>query len=176
MHSSAELVRSVLRWSITVVSLDPHNSHRGPQLSQFCLGNLMSRADLATITAIAKEIAEIEKAEQTDVYMDSLATCIREQWGKPERIIVRRTGSEDSVMVASRLCTCLNKFGTVEQRSVLEVCCSVKTWKQAEKVFAGRMWYSIRDDFETIAKVFYNKESHTIRTTAEYITKISKKQ
>jgi len=131
---------------------------------------------MVTCVAIAKEIAEIENAEQTDIYMESLVVSIREHWGKPEHAAVRRTGCEDSVIVASRLCTTLNKFASPDKRSILEVCASVTTWKKAEQVFIGRTWHSIRDDFESIARQFYDKESHTIRTTADFIVKISKNQ
>ena len=177
MHATAELVRSVLRWSLTVVAHEEaaHGRFPGPRISQFCLGNLMSRTDPATAAAIAKEIAEIEKAEETDIYMDSLISCIRASWGQRAPGKPRRTGAEDTVMVASRMVSALRQFSNSQDRELMEVCCSVKTWKQAEGPLRGRVWSSIRDDFEKLSRRFYLKESHTVCVTAEFITQLSKR-
>lgn len=177
MHTTAELVRSVLRWSLTVVAHEEAARGRfpGPRISQFCLGNLMSRTDPATAVAIAKEIAEIEKAEETDVYMDSLISCIRASWGQRAPGKPRRTEAEDTVMVASRMVSALRQFSTTSDRELMEVCCSVKTWTQAESALKGRVWSSIRDDFEKTARRFYLKERHTVCVTAEFITQLSKR-
>lgn len=176
MHATAELVRSVLRWSLTVVDHEDAQGHLpGPRLSQMCLGAMMSRADPVTAYAIAREIAEIEKAQVTDVYMESLISCIRAGWGQTTSGKTRRTGEEDTVMVASRMVSALKRFGRPADRDLIRTCCLVKTWKQVEKLMPGRVWSSIRDDFEKLARLFYLKESHTVCATAEFITQLSKK-
>ena len=177
MHATAELVRSVLRWSLTVVSHEESVRGKipGPRMSQICLGNMMSRTDPVTAAAIAREIAEIEKAAVTDIYMSSLVACIRASWGQSTSGKTRRTGDEDTVMVASRAVSALNRFGNSADRDFVRTCCLTKTWKQTEHLMPGRIWSSIRDDFEKLARRFYLKESHTVCVTAEFITRLSKR-
>jgi len=172
MHVHAELVKSVLRWSLSVVAREDLSGtrHAGPRLSQFCLGNLLARTDFETCAAIAKEIAELEKADQTDTYMASLRQCVRDSWGEKPRERVHRTGAEDAVWMASKMCTTLHNFSTERDQNLLETCSSAKSWKQTETVLKGRDWHSIRDDFEIVARRFYLKEQMTICEVAEFIT------
>lgn len=177
MHATAELVRSVLRWSLAVVQVEESRggSIPGPRLSQFMLGNLLTRTDRATCVAIAREIVEIEKSDADDQYLEALVACIRASWGNNTPTRVRRTGKEDTVMHASSMVTALRRFSVGSDRDLLEVCSVAKTWRQTEGVFRGRDWSSIRDDFERLAKTFYLKESMTVCATAEYIMRIATK-
>ena len=171
MNTTAEIVRSVLRWALSIVYLEDSTNGKfaGPRLSQFCLGNLLARTDPATCEAIAREIAVLEKADTDDKYVDSLISCIRASWGATSTTRVRRTGKEDSVMIASRLITAMRQFSSVMDREILETCSVAKTWKKTELYFAGRSWHSIRDDYESIAGRFYLKEKHTIVQTVNHI-------
>lgn len=177
MNYIALLVRSVLRWSNDIISDNElkNEVHRGPKKPSSVLGRLMVRTDLQTSIAIAKEIAEIEKAEQTDTYMDSLIACIRANWGEPARKSDRRTGTEDSVINASRVITAVRQFSPVHQSEILDICGRHKKWTTCAEALRGRDVISLREDFDRIANKFYQKENHLICSTAEYIYQLSKR-
>lgn len=167
MHPHAEIVRSVLNWSLRVVRGHEACGEElpGPRLAQISLGQLMCRTEIETIDAIAREI------QKTGESLDSIVACIRSAWGQEESVR-HRTGHEDSVLVASRLVSALRRFGRERDRDTIELACSLRTWKACEQVMPGRDWQSIRDDFESLARKFYAKESAAILDTVEYISKI----
>ena len=174
MHHTAELVRSILRWAITILSADDVADKRipGPRLSQFCLGQMMSRTDMQTSTAIAREIAAIERRGASDEYVESLIVCIRASWGATTPVRQRRGAREGSRMHADRLLEALRRFGTEEERRLLEIGSAATSWKKTELFLPGRVWQSVQDDFERIGKKFYLKESMTVDNAAEYVTSI----
>ena len=177
MNVVPELIRSVLRWALSVVAHEQKQKPNfpGPKLSQFQLGDLMSRSDTATCEAIAREIAVVQKATSTDQSLDALVACIRASWGTPASSNTRRTGAEGTVLVASELVSRLLRFGTSREQYILEVGSICKTWKKTEVYLPGRDGLEVRREFEEIAVRFYNTEAHTVCKTAEFIVHLSKR-
>lgn len=177
MNHIALLVRSVLRWSCDTISEHElrNEVHKGPKKPGSPLGHLMVRADFQTSVAIAKEIAEIEKVEQTDEYLDQLISCIRANWGEPARKSTRRTGTEDSVLIASRIVTAVKQFSPVSYSQILDTCGRYKKWTLCAEALRGRDVISLKQDFNKVANMFYQKEAHLICSTAEYIYQLSKR-
>lgn len=178
MHHHAELVRSVLRWALLLIAQEESsggNHLPGPRISQFCLGNLLLRTDSETCLALARELAALEGIEENDVHLSALIHSIRNGWGGYERErTLRRTGTEDSIYKASYIITSLRNFSSNADRDLLENCAASKTWKGVEICYKGRLWSSIRDDFEKVARKFYLKESKMLCETAEYIMRLNK--
>jgi hypothetical protein len=170
MRSEAEIVRSLLCWALGIMAADDRSTRiPGPRLSQFRLGDLMVRSDEATSVAIAREIARLGTEDE----MCALVAGIRSGWGEIARTRARRTGSEDSVKIATLLLYCLRLFGTKPQRDLLEMGSRVRTWSRMAELSPGRDWKSMRDDFEGYAVIFYHKERQTIVTASEYLTRIA---
>ena len=178
MQASAELVRSLVRWAIAIVSSEDSGDKRipGPRLSQFCLGNMMCRTDTQTSVAIAREIAAIERRGSSEEYLESLVACIRASWGAVPVERTRRGAREGSIARARDLLSALQRFGTEEDRRLLELCSVATSWKKTELYFPGRVWQSLRDDFSRVGNTFYNKEKMTVDAVAEYIAQIALKR
>ena len=167
MDSRAEVVMSILRWALNLVFLEESKSGGipGPRLSQFSLGNMMSRSDIQTCEAIARDIAEIRA---TDEAVCSLMDQIRSQWGDVQKTKTRRSGNEDALTRAHALVSALRRSMSARECAVLEAGARAKSWKAAEVFLPGRLWESIRDDFEKHALVFYNREKPTILLVSDY--------
>jgi hypothetical protein len=48
------------------------------------------------------------------------------------------------------------------------------TWKQLETHWPGRVWFSLRDDYEVLAEKFWRAEQLFICETAEFVVKMDK--
>jgi len=173
MNPCAELVRSLLRWSLGIVRHEDTKGVKfpGPRLSQSSLGSMMSRTDLLTALQIAEDINSLRALSYSGETMEEVAYRVRTAWGQESRTYTRRTGLEDRVIVASTLCTALWRFGGRRDQSFMEICSSMKTWTSIAAVMPGRDLQSIKDDFERSATAFYRKETFTVCQTAEFVAR-----
>ena len=173
MHKIAEIVRSVLRWSLTIVAIERRDNNKfpGPKISQFCLGHLLSRTDFETCEAIAHEISEIEKTENMDEHMLALIHAIRTNWGAMPSNKHYRVSTDDSIIIASEVCSTLKRFGTSSQRDLLEMGSVVRSWKKLESELPGHSWKIIRIDFERSARQLYNGNRELMCKAAEHIVR-----
>ena len=169
MQTSSELVRAIVRWAILLIAADGRNSRLAlPRLSQISLGRMMSRSDSQTTIAIALEIAAIERREPTELYLCALVSQIRSGWGETSSP-PRRRGREALVDRAELVMSALRRCGTRSDQTLVETCVMLRSWKQAEQIWHGRVWHSVRDDFDAAAHRFWLKEHRMLEETSDLI-------
>jgi hypothetical protein len=175
MNHTAELVRIVLCWAFSVVADENSRGKHfpGPRISQFSLGDMLVRTDPTTVVAIAREIQQLQSSGSEDSQLGDLITCIRSSWGSTA-VSSRRTGEEDTVLMASRLVVRAMSVQPARHREILETVSRFRYISKACSVLGGRSPASLRDDFEVIAEKFYLRERGLICDVAEYIAVMAK--
>ena len=176
MHGHAEIVRSILSWAIRIVDTDDSRLP-GPQLSQMQLGRMLSRADARTCHDIAREILVGLGREPTDERVQEMAIEIRRGWVASSAAGGRSASRRDSeaVILASRATVAMRRYGRPDERHILEVGSTMKTWKSMEERFRGKPWFSIRDDFERAALGFWAREHGTLLEISEWLERLTRR-
>ena len=166
MDTRAELVREVLRWSLQIILAEEARGtrHPGPRLSRVSLGDMLARGDAETAIDIARDIDSSLPHE--------LLEQIRSQWGatRPTAATTSRSArTADQVFHASDLVASVRRHAHGEERRLLEQASTVRTWVALTTYWPGRDPYSLRDDFERIAKKTYDNHKKIICATADFI-------
>jgi hypothetical protein len=164
---AAETVRSVLRWALPLV-LDDGPAPRSPSTgySQVSFGRMLSRSDpLTAADIISSYCPDLESREGVEMYLG---------WIRRDRQpVLRRRQPHPGLPLARELLERMRAYHPPPERRLLEQG-SQMTWKQLETHWPGRVWFSLRDDYERLAEKFWRSEQFFICETSEFVVKLGK--
>ena len=166
MDSRAELVRSLVRWALTILAAveSAQETIPGPRLCAIQLGRLMCRKDTATAISIAHDIGF-----RADKDLTILLNEIRNGWGEDSVPRVKRDKSSDAYDVSVKLIREVRSLLTEDQERLLLYGSRMKTWKALEIAFPERTWVELRTTFESLAIIVYQRHSYTLCETSDFI-------
>lgn len=166
MTPGAETVRSTLRWALPIV-LDADASGSSPPTgySQVSFGRMLARGDHMTAADI---IAQYCPSLQTEEGVAEYLSWIRrDALERRRRVRMQHPG----LPLARSLVDRMHAYCIGEDRRLLEQG-SQMTWKQLESHWPGRVWFSLRDDYEARAEKFWRAEQLFICETSDFIVKL----
>lgn len=167
MTPGAETVRSTLGWAIPIVDAsDPGRPSPSTGYAQVSLGQMLARGDPMTAAdIIAQYCPDLESREGVAEYLSWIR---RDQRGRR-----RSREPHPGLRLALTLVERMRAYHTGESRRLLEQG-SVMTWKALEAHWPGRVWFSLRDDFEARAEKFWRAEQLFICETSNFVVKLGK--
>lgn len=168
MTPGAETVRSTLGWAIPIVDIaDPGRPPPSTGFAQVSLGRMLARGDpLTAADIIAQYCPDLDSREGVAEYLGYIRRDQRAR-GRRER------ESHPGLRLALTLVERMRAYHTGEDRRLLEQG-SVMTWKGLEAHWPGRVWHSLRDDYEVRAERFWRAEQLFICETSEFVVKLDK--
>lgn len=166
MTPGAETVRSTLRWAIPIVdAADPGRPPPSTGYSQVSFGRMLTRGDpLTAADIIAQYCPDLDSREGVAEYLSWIR---RDQRSGPRRSQSQHPGLRLALTLVERM----HAYHTGESRRLLEQG-SVMTWKGLEAHWPGRVWHSLRDDYEVRAEKFWRAEQLFICETSEFVVKL----
>lgn len=171
MNVGAETVRSVLGWALPIADAAGERGGRSYSLgySQVSFGRMLARGDAETAVDILTTYCaeDMQTRDGVAQYLAWIRQDRRTQRRRPPRT------EHPGVTLARRLVERERAYHTGHERILLEQG-SVFTWKRLEEHWPGRVWHSLRDDYEVIAHRFYLREKFFICEAANFVVKLGK--
>lgn len=169
MTPDAEMVRSVLGWAIR---LQQEAESRGgrvalPGYATAPLNRMLARGDHLTAADI---IASYCPSLQTEEGVAEYLSWIRRD--RRPSTIARRT-EVPGLPLAEKMIERMRAYAMGEDRRLLEQG-SVMTWKRLEDHWPGRVWFSLRDDYERLASRLYRAEKLFICQTSDFVVEMDR--
>lgn len=160
MDHRAQLVRSVVSWALRVAAEDD-TPIQLPRLSQFQIGKMLCRTDPATCIALAEDI---HRDDATDEMVWRTARDIIDGFGEetPTRVV------DDRQEMALEIVRAMARSLRGEDLRLVDLGSRVRSWADLEDHFGGRVWFSLRDDFEQAAVKLYVAEEMLILIAADH--------
>lgn len=165
----ATMLRSALRWAIPLSETHDPVSGRSFSLgySSVSLGRMMARGDPLTAAQIISDYCpSLATREGVSEFLSYARRDV-------ERRKPRRGNAPPGLPLAVSLLSRTRAYCVGEERRLLEQG-SVMTWTKLSEHWSGRVWSSLRDDFEVVAERVYRSEKLFICETADFIVKLSK--
>ncbi len=166
MTPGAEMVRSTVGWALPILlEFDPPGRGYSSGYAQVSFGRMLARGDAETAAdIIANYCPSLDSREGVAEYLSWMR--------RDQRIATRRTRTEHpGLRLAREVIERLRAYHIGEERRLLEQG-SVMTWKKLEAHWPGRVWFSLRDDFELRAEKFWRAEQLFICETSDFVVKL----
>ena len=169
MTPEAEQVRSVLRWSLDLLRDAESRGGRValPGYATAPLNRMLARGDHLTAADI---ISSYCPSMQTPEGVAEYLSWIRRD--RRPSTILRRT-EVPGLPLAENMIARMRAYSRGEDRRLLEQG-SVMTWKRLEDHWPGRVWFSLRDDYERLAERLYRAEKVFICQTSDFVVKVDR--
>lgn len=148
-------------------SADPGCPPPSTGFAQVSFGRMLSRGDpLTAADIISQYCPDLESREGVAEYLSYIR---RDHRRSPRRAHEQHPGLRLAITLVDRM----RAYHTGEDRRLLEQG-SVMMWRQLESHWPGRVWHSLRDDFEVRAERFWRSEQLFICETSEFVVKLGK--
>ena len=161
MRSEAQITLSALRWTRRqILRHGGDTTPPGPAMPRCVLGRLVVRTDSRTIVDIVRDMDNVDER-----YANQEADAIRQREIDDWR--PRSRAKHDDLVLAERLSLEVRRTFDDRDLEMIDRAVTCRSWREMERVYPGRVWWSIRDDVEKMLVRLWSRCQREIEEVSE---------